>query len=58
MTISDGDIEEIAVRALRRARGDKWKAYEYAKSEISYSLSDTPQAFDSAERRLADALHI
>jgi hypothetical protein len=50
---------EIASRAIRHAGGSQWKAYEIAKREVRSLLNDAPQqAIDSAERRIADALHI
>lgn len=59
MKIKDAQIEQIAKEALHRAHGSPWRGYEYAKREVSALLTDeSPQALDSAARRLADALHV
>lgn len=59
MKIDDAQITEITTWALRYAKGDPWRAYEYAKREVGALLDDAPpQAFDSAARRIAAALHI
>lgn len=58
MKMDDMKIQNIAVSSMKKSGGNQWRAYEFAKMELSQFYFGTWTDYQDALHRIADALKI